>query len=387
MPKIDVTKTELVWPGKYEEDGTLKGVGVGSTATSSPPPIVIEPVQERLEYDIAIPITKPSLKHDHRKLSDLDVQSLEPIFDQEELDEPFRIRLRLEFATTETEVQQADIAGGLLPVQELLASITNLAAGKAGLANRFAELYPVIQRYVESRCFGREIELDDENTRSHLARLEIREGIAKYLVRKIAELTIERREVEFDKQDFRLSATNPFGWRRNLPPLEAKKTVFNFVATYNDFERRFAEFLDNADDVLRFAALGTTEQGASGTSFRVDYPKPSGAIGFYYPDWVAVQRDTEGEEVNWIIETKGREWDGAREKDAAMQEWCRRVSGATGNPWHYIRVNQTEFRSDCPTLRYLVVEIIGNAMLEERDRRGAVMTSEEVRQARDEGRA
>ena len=364
-----------------------EGVGVASTPTSPPPPIVIEPVRERLEYDIAIPITKPSLKHDHRKLSDLDVQSLGPIFDQEELDEPFRIRLKLEFATTETEVQQADIAGGLLPVQELLASITNLAAGKAGLANRFAELYPVIQRYVASRCFGREIELDDENTRSHLARLEIREGIAKYLVRKIAELTIERRKVEFDKQDFHLSKTKPFSWRRNLPPLEARKTVFNFVATYNDFERRFAEFLNNADDVLRFAALGTTEQGASGTSFRVDYLKPSGAIGFYYPDWVAVQRDTEGEEVNWIIETKGREWEGTREKDAAMQEWCRRVSGATGNPWHYIRVNQAEFRSDCPTLRYLVVEIIGNAMLEERDRRGTVMTSEEVRQARDEGRA
>ena len=26
MPKIDVTKTELVWPGKYEEDGTLKEI-------------------------------------------------------------------------------------------------------------------------------------------------------------------------------------------------------------------------------------------------------------------------------------------------------------------------------------------------------------------------
>lgn len=24
MPKIDITKTELVWPGKYNEDGTRK---------------------------------------------------------------------------------------------------------------------------------------------------------------------------------------------------------------------------------------------------------------------------------------------------------------------------------------------------------------------------
>ncbi len=26
MPKIDVTKTELVWPGKYDDDGTLREV-------------------------------------------------------------------------------------------------------------------------------------------------------------------------------------------------------------------------------------------------------------------------------------------------------------------------------------------------------------------------
>jgi type III restriction enzyme len=137
--------------------------------------------------------------------------------------------------------------------------------------------------------------------------LELQEGIAKYLARKIAELTIERRAIEFDKADFHLSETKPFGWRRNLPPLEAKKTVFNYVATYNDFERRFAEFLDRAEDVLRFSSLGTTEQGESGTQFRVDYLKPSGAIGFYHPDWVVVQ-STKAGNVNWIIETKGRVW-------------------------------------------------------------------------------
>ena len=363
-----------------------EGVGVASPTPDPPLPIIIEPVTERLEYDIAIPITKPSLKHDHRKLSDLDVQSLEPIFDQKELDEPFRIKLKLEFAPTETEVHQEDIAGSPLPVQELLAGIANQVASKVGLTNSFSKLYPVIQDYVENRCFGRKIDLDGETSRSHLTRLEIREGIAKYLVRKIAELTVERRKVEFHKGDFHLSETKPFSWRRNLPPLKAEKTVFNFVATYNDFERRFAEFLDNARDVLRFAALGTTEQGVSGTSFRVDYLKPSGAIGFYYPDWVVVQEDMAGREVNWIIETKGRVWEGTKEKDAAMQEWCRRVSSATGSPWHYIRVNQTEFRSDFATLRPLVVKVIADAMFRERDQRGTTMSREEVRQARDEGR-
>lgn len=56
-----------------------EGVGVAVTTTSLSPPIIIEPVKERLRYDIAIPITKPSPEHDFRKLSDLRVQTLEPI--------------------------------------------------------------------------------------------------------------------------------------------------------------------------------------------------------------------------------------------------------------------------------------------------------------------
>ena len=363
-----------------------EGVGVASTATNPPPPVVIEPVRERLEYDVAIPITKPSLKHDHRKLSELDVQSLEPIFDREELDERFRIRLMLEFATTETEVHQDDVSGGRRPIQELLADLTHRVAGKAGLTNRFAGLYPVVRDYIGSRCFGREIELDDDALRSHLARLEIREGIARYLVRKIADLTVERRQIEFEREDFRLSETRPFGWRRNLPPLEAEKTVFNFVATYNDFERRFAEFLDNAGDVLRFAALGTTEQGASGTSFRVDYLKPSGAIGFYYPDWVAVQRELDGRIIHWIVETKGRVWEGTAEKDAAMREWCRRVTGATGDAWKYIRVNQADFHPDIATFRALNVAAIAKEMFRKRDARDVILSHEEFLEWRDEGR-
>ena len=124
--------------------------------------------------------------------------------------------------------------------------------------------------------------------------------------------------------------------------MEVKRTVFNYVATYNDFERHFAEFLDQAGDVLRFASLGTTEQGESGTQFRVDYLKLSGAVGFYHPDWVVVQKTAAGE-VNWIVETKGRVWEGTSAKDDAVKEWCERVTEATGNRWSYVRVNQRVF--------------------------------------------
>ena len=77
-----------------------EGVDMASTDVNPSPAVVIEPVQERLAHDIAVPITKPSLKRDMRNLAELDIASLAAIYDQEELDEPFRLSLRLEFTTT-----------------------------------------------------------------------------------------------------------------------------------------------------------------------------------------------------------------------------------------------------------------------------------------------
>jgi type III restriction enzyme len=328
----------------------LEAEGVGVTTAKDEPtrPVIIEPVKDRLVYDIAIPITKPRLMHNDRKLATLDPAGFQAIYQQEELAETFRINLKMEFATTETEVHQADLAAGAVPIaQELLRSITNKVLQRAKLPMAFATLYPLVRTYIATRCFGKMVDLDSEAIRAHLRRLELQDSIARYLAREIATLTVEKRAIEFDKADFKLSDTKKFSWRRNLPPLVAERTVFNYVATYNDFERQFAQFLDAAPDVLRFASLGTTEQGESGTLFRIDYLKPSGAIGLYYPDWVAVQM-TEHGEVNWIIETKGRLWADTTAKDAAMRDWCARIVQQTGQHWEYARVDQSAFEAQKP---------------------------------------
>ena len=362
----------------------VEGVGVATSSENPPRPVIIEPVQERLQYDIAIPITKPSLTHDYRKLSAIDLSLLDAIYDQKELAEPFRISLRMEFATTETEVHQADIDVNLRPTSEILGGIVKRTTARAKLTNCFAELYPIVENYVVNRCFGRRIELDEEKIRSHLGRLELQEGIARYLAREIAGISIERRSVEFENEDFRLSQTKPFSWRRNLPPMVAEKTVYNYVATYNEFERSFAEFLDRFKDVARFAALGTTEQGNSATTFKIDYLKRSGAIGFYYPDWVVVQVDQRGE-VNWVVETKGRVWEGTDDKDAAAWEWCKRVSKATGKPWKYTRINQSEFSDEHPTFGALLWRRALKTS-SERQREMRPVTQDEIRRWKEEGR-
>jgi type III restriction enzyme len=54
-----------------------EGVGVAITKKDPTLPVIVEPVKERLKYDIAIPITKPSLVHDIRKLAKLKVGALD----------------------------------------------------------------------------------------------------------------------------------------------------------------------------------------------------------------------------------------------------------------------------------------------------------------------
>jgi len=100
-----------------------EGVGITTTKTEPPPSITIEPIRERMAYDISLPITKPSLTHDIKKLSELDVDSLEPCieFDPKK---PLEIRLKMEFAPTETKVHEERMQAEQPLSQDILASLT-----------------------------------------------------------------------------------------------------------------------------------------------------------------------------------------------------------------------------------------------------------------------
>jgi type III restriction enzyme len=337
----DRTQTlEVMGTSAFEEfvrQLEMEGVGIKTVTKPPAPPIKIEPVQEKIKYDIAIPLTRPVYLHDYKKLSSIDPLSLDPIYDREELEEEYRISLKMEFVTTETEVHRVVIIPGTIPLsQEVLSSITNKVITEARLSNVFSGLYPIVRAYVGERCFGQKIDLESEHIRNHLRAPMLQQGIAKYLARKISELTAERREIEFEEAKFKLSDTQPFVWRRRH--LQCEHTIFNYVATYNDFESDFAMFLDGCPDILRFAALAEHF-----TRFRVDYLSPSGAIKFYYPDFVAVQKGENSKKINWIIETKGQVYEAVAHKEVSILDWCKKVSAQTGESWGYIIVHQKVF--------------------------------------------
>ena len=101
----------------------------------------------------------------------------------------------------------------------------------------------------------------------------------------------------------------------------------------NDFERAFARFLDNADDVSAFAKLPQP------FAFSIDYVDAGMNLRSYYPDFVAL--DSSGQ--HWLIETKGIESAEVSQKDAAASNWCENASSLTGVAWRYAKVPQKGF--------------------------------------------
>lgn len=343
MPQVGREKRQVLevigTPGFENFVLELEAEGVYVPITTNPPPLpikvypVTDPLKDRIRFDITIPKTSATLRHTYRRLDAFDPLKVEPLFQPTAAAIRYELRVQVEDATYGLKLGRIAIARPDGPLaSELVGVIVNKTQEAARLTSEFATLYPLIEAYLTLRCFGSLIDLDDKDMRGFLSDPVNQDHIATFLGRKIGELLVEELPFTLQASPIRLSETAPFLWRRQHKAMD--KTIFNEVATFNPFETEFGIFLARCKDVRRFAALA--EQF---TGFWVDYMKPSGAIGRYFPDWVAVQKTSAGD-VNWIVETKGRVWDGTEEKDAAIRYWCAHVTDLAGDPWRYMRVNQ-----------------------------------------------
>lgn len=339
MPGVEGRQTlEVMGTRAFEEfvsELEQEGLPIGKTKTPPPLPVKIEPIRERAEYDIAIPLTQPLLERSYAKLSELDPAALGPIDRLANLQGDAEMQFVLNFMTTGSKVGEVHVTYPILVPQEAISRLVDSIAAKAAIPGRFAELYPIVERYIRDVAFGRPVDLEDKPVAVALSKFSVREQVAVEIAKRIGSLTVEKKELEFENAEFRLSQVDTFLWRRMH--FAANHTIFNFVTAYNAYERRFAEFLDQCPDVPRWAALATHF-----TRFNVTYLNKNGALKRYYPDFIAVQ-STDAGDVNWIIETKGRMYEDVEHKDRGTRQWCRVVAEETGQDWRYMRVDQLIF--------------------------------------------
>lgn len=311
-----------------------EGVGIDTPPTPPPLPVIISPEKQRLKYDIEIPELEFRYQKKYKNLERFDPENLKPIFASEKLKNPNRIRIKIEEFFTQTEIDLKEIqSAGLSSGHELCIQLVRSIEKRARLCSCFDILYPKVEHYLLNICFDKKIEsIEDGRLRMALSDLDIPEAITEYLAKEIGNLVAESRKEIKETSVLKLSKAEPFTWRRKH--IRCNKTVFNFVAVYNDFEAEFARFLDAAPDIEKFSALASL--------FKIDYLSKKGCVRFYYPDFVAVQKIGKYR-VNWIIETKGLEYEDTDRKDEAIKKWCKDATRNTGEKWRYLKVIQSEF--------------------------------------------
>jgi type III restriction enzyme len=135
-----------------------------------------------------------------------------------------------------------------------------------------------------------------------------------------------------------LSTTPSFPWSRLT--LKAKKCVFNLVPCGNKYEHRFAKFLEDADDIVRFAKLPDK------FNFTIPYTGNMSNLRHYEPNFVAVSLDG----THQLIETKGQEDVNVKHKDQTARLWCENATLLTDTPWVYRKIMETEFDKLQPSM-------------------------------------
>ena len=332
---------ELIGTNAFEEFiKELEGEGVGIPTTTTPPKPgeLIMPVSDREIYNIHIPQTTPLYQREFRKLAELDPLCLPPLSSEANLSAEVKNRVDLIHGIVQVKVGTDEVefnAENLPPIESILAALTRRVEKKAKLTGFFAELYPKVAEYVQHRCFGGMVALDDAALRRELNHSDLLEAVAVLFSRAIGELTARPQPVKLQGDRFSLYNTAPFMWRRVA--VDAGHTVFNKVACFNALEAGFAVFMDTAQDIERFSALSEWY-----TRFCIQYLDEEGGIRLYYPDFVAIQKTPKGL-VRWILETKGREFANTDAKAQHMTRWCQDVKRETGENWRYLKVRQVDF--------------------------------------------
>ena len=196
---------------------------------------------------------------------------------------------------------------------------------------------PKVREFLEVKAFGEPVTLNEPAMIRAIS-----SNVAQYVTVKtfseaLRKVVISELEPQLLHAGRPLSETPPFPWSRAT--FAADKCIFNLVPCHNEFERGFAQFLQKAADVERFAKL--PEQ----FGFAIEYTDNAGNLRYYEPDFVALASDG----IHYMVETKGLEDTNVANKDRAAQLWCENATRLTGEPWTYLKVLQTAYKQLQPT--------------------------------------
>jgi len=333
---------EFVEQLEKEEDIELGTFKIGQDKVSI---VTIAPDPAKMDKDIALPRLSPVLARKKtlaEEIASLNVMEFKnqtlPKKKNDAVAKNFRYE-GYDIITLEKQIEREYCIPEMQTPEEVISYYAKRIAQDVKLPSQFAALVPKIREFLEKKAFGETVTLDSK------AMIKAISGnIASFITittfaKALRGLVIEELVPQVEHAGRKLSETTPFPYSR--PTLaNASQCVFNLVPCDNDFERRFAKFLQDAKDLKCFSKL------PSQFGFAIEYTDNATNLRYYEPDFVAVQDDG----THWLIETKGQVNVDVAHKNRAATLWCENASRLTETEWRYIIVHQNDFEQLQPDL-------------------------------------
>ncbi|HKM98885.1 MAG TPA: hypothetical protein VJX23_00110 [Candidatus Binataceae bacterium] len=343
VERVDVignkTFIEFVEQLEREEDIQLETFKIGEKVSI----ITIAPDPSKTDKDIAIPVLSPILtrkKSLAEEIAELNVTAFTcPVLPRKQDDavaKSFRYE-GYDLITLQKLIEREYTIPEPQTAEEVIGYYARRIAQDIKLPSQFSALAPKVREFLETKAFGEPVTLNEPAMIKAISSNVAQYVTVKTFVEALRKLVISELEPQLLHAGRPLSETAPFPWSRTT--LAADKCIFNLVPCHNEFEKEFAQLLQKAPDVQRFAKL--PEQ----FGFAVEYTDNAGNLRYYEPDFVVLA----GDGTHYIVETKGLEDTNVANKDRAAQLWCENTTRLTGKPWAYLKVLQTAYKQLQPT--------------------------------------
>ncbi len=224
-----------------------------------------------------------------------------------------------------------------LMAEELHQETNPGSAADLGIGPTFDELLDVSRRYLDSRVVPLEVggaRSDPRDVGIYYWRRQALDSLDT-AIRSAGAAGVEAVPILGSPEWLDSANLRRFQWTGLLA--EGKRCHTNKVPCHTDLEKRFADFLDGAKDVVRY--FKNERLGFSVTYYESNRPRQ------YYPDFIVTVREQDGREVMWLAETKGEIRPNTVLKSEAAELWCQRMSRTKYGAWRYLFAQQKRFEA------------------------------------------
>lgn len=229
------------------------------------------------------------------------------------------------------------IRTAFLMAEELFQETNPGSAADLGIGPTFDELLDVSRRYLDTRVETPEVggaRSDPRDVGIYYWRRQALDALDT-AIRGAGAAGVEAVPILGSPEWLDSANLRRFQWTGIVA--EGKRCHTNKVPCHTDLEKRFADFLDGAKDVVLY--FKNERLGFSVTYYESNRPRQ------YYPDFIITGRDQNGREAMWLAETKGEVRPNTALKSEAARQWCARMSGTRYGPWRYLFAQQRKLES------------------------------------------